>query len=73
MGQASNKPPAVITKSVDCDWLLWFIWREACRVEPTDPESVITELENSCAETQLTLQPTQEGNDEYFIKLLGNI
>lgn len=52
-GLSSNTPPAAITKVADCDWLAWFLWREACKVEPVDPESVITELEATCTETQL--------------------
>lgn len=36
--------------------LIWFLWRQACRVEPSDPESVITELEAACTETHLTHQ-----------------
>ena len=36
--------------------LIWFLWRQACKVEPSDPESVITELEAACTETHLTHQ-----------------
>ena len=36
--------------------LIWFLWRQACRVEPSDPEAVITELEAACTETHLTHQ-----------------
>ena len=36
--------------------LIWFLWRQACRVEPSDPESVITELEAACTESHLAHQ-----------------
>jgi Ca2+-binding EF-hand superfamily protein len=36
---------------------VWHLWREACRVEPADPESVITELEAACVESYIA----QEG------------
>jgi hypothetical protein len=36
--------------------LAWFLWRESCRIEPADPESVVTELEAVCTETQLAQQ-----------------
>jgi hypothetical protein len=36
--------------------LAWFLWRQACRLESADPESVITELEAACTETHLTQQ-----------------
>lgn len=50
----SNIPPVVITQNKDCDWLLWFLYRQAVRVDSMDPESVITELEVRCNETELT-------------------
>lgn len=51
-GLSSPNPPSAITRNAECDWLIWYIWRQACRVEPSDPESVITELESSCAEME---------------------
>lgn len=50
----SNVPPVTITRNSDCDWLLWFLYREARKVDPLDPESVITELQIRCNETELT-------------------
>jgi Ca2+-binding EF-hand superfamily protein len=48
----SNVPPLTITRNADCDWLLWHLYREARKVDPMDPEGVITELQNRCAETE---------------------
>lgn len=48
----SNMPPVVITRNADCDWLLWHLYRESRKVDPLDPEGVITELQNRCAETE---------------------
>jgi hypothetical protein len=50
----SNVPPVTITRNGDCDWLLWFLYREALKVDPMDPESVITELQIRCNETEMT-------------------
>lgn len=47
-------PPVVVTKNADCDWLAWCLYRAACHLDPLDPESVITELEARCAETEMT-------------------
>lgn len=48
VGLSSNTPPASITRNLDCDWLLWFLWRQACRVAPRDPENALAELEAAC-------------------------
>ena len=50
----SDVPPLAITRNADCDYIVWFIWRQCCRIEPSDPECIITELEAACAETELT-------------------
>ncbi len=50
----SSIPPAIITKDKDSDWLLWFLYKEAHRAEPLDPESILTELLNECVETSLS-------------------
>ncbi len=50
----TNVPPVTITRNADCDWLLWFLYREGRKVDPLDPESVITELQIRCNETELT-------------------
>eukprot|EP01038_Epipyxis_sp_PR26KG_P005601 gene5601-7730_t len=47
-GMTSNNPPVAISKNADCDWLLWFLYKQACKLEPLDPESVITELQSVC-------------------------
>lgn len=51
----SNVPPVVITRNVECDWLLWFLYREAFKIDPLDPESVITDLQIRCSETEMTM------------------
>ena len=56
--------------------LIWFLWRQACKVEPSDPESVITELEAACTETHLTHQEGAVSDHTltqyYFIPTLNN-
>ena len=42
---ASNLPPAKITNNPDCDWLVWFLYRSACRIGRRDPEMVVSDLE----------------------------
>lgn len=49
---SSNTPPLAITKNSECDWLLWFLWRAAIKIDTSDPESVITELEAACTEIE---------------------
>ena len=63
-----STPPVAITKNADCDFLLWFIWRQACRIEPSDPEGIVNELEGACTETELT-----QVNGTISIKELWNI
>lgn len=43
----SNVPPVTITRNADCDWLLWYLYRESRKLDPIDPEGVITELQNA--------------------------
>jgi len=38
----------------DCDWLLWQLYRQAYRIDPADPEGVVTELEGACGEMRTT-------------------
>jgi len=49
-----NIPPVPVTKNADCDWLLWQLYRQACRIDPADPEGVVTELEGACGEMRAT-------------------
>ena len=42
---ASNIPPSKVTNNPDCDWLVWFLYRSACRIGRRDPEMVISDLE----------------------------
>ena len=51
IGLLSNKPPATITMNEDCDWLVWFLWKQCCNMSPREPESVVTDLEVACAES----------------------
>ena len=52
-GMSSNTPPVAITKNSDMDWLAWFLYKEAYRIDSVDPESVINELEAVCTETEV--------------------
>jgi hypothetical protein len=58
----SEVPPIAVTRNADCDWFLWFLYRQACVVEPVDPEAVITELESACHETEMTIPNRSNGN-----------
>jgi len=46
----SDFAPVAITKNKDTDWLLWFLYRQACKISPKDPENIITNLESLCYE-----------------------
>ena len=77
-GLSSNTPPAVITKNSDLDWLLWFIYKEACKVDPVDPESVITDFERACVESEIIDNAGSISKKElwtllYEFKLKGNM
>ena len=50
----SDTPPLAITRNADCDYIIWFIWKQCCRIEPSDPECIVTELEAACHESELT-------------------
>ena len=50
----SVDPPVVITRNKDCDLLLWFLWKQCCKQDPMDPESLVTELQACCCEAELT-------------------
>jgi Ca2+-binding EF-hand superfamily protein len=74
----SNVPPAVITQNKDCDWLLWFLYRQSLKVDPIDPESIITELEIRCNETELTqadpaISVKELWNHLFELNLQGNM
>jgi Ca2+-binding EF-hand superfamily protein len=51
-GMSSNTPPVAITKNSDMDWLAWFLYKEAYKIDAMDPESVINELEALCTESE---------------------
>jgi hypothetical protein len=77
-GLSSNTPPVAITKNSDLDWLAWAIYKEACKVDPVDPESVITELESSCTESEFIDSAGSISKKELWsllfeLKLKGNI
>jgi Ca2+-binding EF-hand superfamily protein len=48
LGLGSNTPPTSMTHNSECDWLLWFVWRQACRTSHRDPEAAVNDLEASC-------------------------
>jgi Ca2+-binding EF-hand superfamily protein len=48
LGLSSNVPPASITNNEDCDWLAWYLYRQACRMSRRDPENVIHDLSRTC-------------------------
>jgi Ca2+-binding EF-hand superfamily protein len=50
---SSNTPPVAITKNSDMDWLAWFLYKEAYKIDAVDPESVINELEAVCTESEV--------------------
>jgi len=52
-GMSSNTPPVAITKNSDMDWLAWFLYKEAYKIDSVDPESVINELEAVCTESEV--------------------
>ena len=64
LGLGSNTPPAAITGNSECDWLLWFLWRQACRSSHRDPESLIADLETSCK--QLAKVDTDSSNNKDY-------
>ncbi len=59
-GFGSNTPPTAITRNPDCDWLLWLLWKEALKIDPSDPEGVVTELEMKCASSLLQGQQQKD-------------
>lgn len=48
LGLSSNVPPASITNNEECDWLVWYLYRQACRTSRRDPENVINDLSRTC-------------------------
>jgi hypothetical protein len=75
---SSNTAPAAISKNAECDWLAWFLWRQAYKYDKTDPEGVITELENSCAEREIIENTGAVAVNElleiiHFLKLKGSM
>lgn len=74
----SSVPPAAVTRDADCDWLLWHLWRRANKIDAADPEAVISELENSCAEAELIQQRGNVTVGELWdifhdLKLMGDL
>lgn len=53
IGLLSNNPPAAISKHMDCDWLIWTLWKECCKVSPKEPEGLVTDLEVACSDSNL--------------------
>ena len=64
----SEQPPVAVTKNADCDYLVWFIWRQCLRLDENDPAAIVTELEAACAESELT-----QAEGTITIKELWNI
>jgi hypothetical protein len=52
-GLSAETPPIIVTRNAELDWLVWRLYKEACHVDSADPESVVTELEAACAETEI--------------------
>jgi Ca2+-binding EF-hand superfamily protein len=74
----SDIPPLAITRNSDCDWLVWFLYRQACHLEPMDPESVVIDLESLCHETEMTTNDQDISIKEFWnilfeLKLQGNM
>ena len=77
-GLTSNTPPVTVTRTAELDWLAWFLYKEACKVDPEDPESVITELSAACAESEIienegSISKMELWNLLYELKLKGNL
>lgn len=77
-GLSSNTPPAQLTKNSDLDWFVWYIYKEACKVDPVDPESVITDFERACVEVEILDNAGSTSKKElwnllYEFKLKGNM
>lgn len=77
-GLSSNTPPVTVTRTAELDWLAWFLFREACKVDGDDPESVITELSAACAESEIienagAITKTELWTLLYELKLKGNL
>ena len=45
----------------DCDWLLWQLYRQACRADPSDPEGVVTEMQCACDQMRTTYRAAAPG------------
>jgi Ca2+-binding EF-hand superfamily protein len=74
----SDIPPTAVTGNADCNWLIWFLYRSACHLEPMDPESVIIDLESLCHETEMTTNEQDISIKELWnilfeLKLQGNM
>lgn len=77
-GLSSNTPPVTITRNSDLDWFVWSIYREACKIDPVDPESVITDLESACVESEIidnagTISKKELWALLFELKLKGNM
>lgn len=77
-GLTSNTPPVTVTRTAELDWLSWFLYKEACKVDAEDPESVITELGAACAETEIienagAISKTELWTLLYEVNLKGNM
>jgi Ca2+-binding EF-hand superfamily protein len=55
----SDIPPISVANNKDGDWLLWFLYRQACRLDPKEPESVITDLEGLCYQFYMNCRKTR--------------
>ncbi len=69
---SSNTPPAAISRNTDCDWLAWYLWRQAYLYDKTDPEGVINELENACAEREI-IQNTGAISQEELVDIIQDL
>jgi Ca2+-binding EF-hand superfamily protein len=70
----THKPPAAITRNADCDFLCWFLYKECCKCEPNDPESMVSELETVCTESDISHTHSRGNHSGYIsVKELWNV
>jgi hypothetical protein len=51
--ELSPKPPDSITRNIDCDYLIWFLWKECYKLDSHDTEGIINDIESLCSEVEI--------------------